>query len=307
MNNAIPAYLLSGFLGSGKTTTLNNLLTQRPQNEQWAILVNEFGELGLDDALLADDDATLIRQVSGGCLCCAQGPAFALALSQLASANPTRLFIEPTGLGHPAQIRTQLEQHPALSFYATFTLVDLTQLLDPEYRHDSLYQQMLAEASYLVLNKVDQVTAEQLQWAQQYLSEKYPGIKKFTVTYGQLPLEYFKMPAPLHNQKTASGAIQQIARWEQKGCGYQSCSWQFSSTTTFAHDQLLELLRHYQVKRVKALIHTDRGWRSLNGLGQQIESRVAKSAPIAKLELIHSQRLDWPDIESKLKMLRLDK
>lgn len=96
--------LVTGFLGSGKTTTLLHLLSQKPSGEKWAILVNEFGEIGVDGALLADSGATL-KEVPGGCLCCVNGLPLQIGLNTLLTRNqPDRLLIEPTGLGHPAQI-----------------------------------------------------------------------------------------------------------------------------------------------------------------------------------------------------------
>ena len=61
--------LITGFLGSGKTTTLLHLLAHKPANEKWAILVNEFGEIGIDGALLADRGATLKEIPAAAVLC----------------------------------------------------------------------------------------------------------------------------------------------------------------------------------------------------------------------------------------------
>ncbi len=64
--------LITGFLGSGKTTTIRHLLTQKPEDEVWAVLVNEFGEIGIDGALLSDSGAVL-KEIPGGCMCCVNG------------------------------------------------------------------------------------------------------------------------------------------------------------------------------------------------------------------------------------------
>ena len=93
--------LITGFLGSGKTTTLLHLLAHKPANEKWAILVNEFGEVGIDGALLANRGAAL-KEIPGGCMCCVNGLPLQVGLNMLLKqTKPDRLIIEPTGLGHP--------------------------------------------------------------------------------------------------------------------------------------------------------------------------------------------------------------
>nr|CBX70012.1 hypothetical protein YEW_IU38090 [Yersinia enterocolitica W22703] len=91
--------LITGFLGCGKTTTIRHLLSQKPEHEKWAVLVNEFGEIGIDGALLADSGAVL-KEIPGGCMCCVNGFPMQVGLNMLLQqAKPDRLLIEPTGWG----------------------------------------------------------------------------------------------------------------------------------------------------------------------------------------------------------------
>ena len=101
----IPTHVMAGPLGAGKASLIKHLLAQRPANERWAVLINEFGQIGLDAALLTqDDDGIALGEVAGGCLCCVNGAPFQVGLGRLLrKAKPDRLFIEPSGLGHPAQ------------------------------------------------------------------------------------------------------------------------------------------------------------------------------------------------------------
>ena len=112
----IPCTLVTGFLGAGKTTVINQLLATKPNDERWALLINEFGRIGIDGALLAssqDNDLEqkniAIREVSGGCICCTSQLPLQIAISRLLSDNhPRRLLIEPTGLAHPRELILQL-------------------------------------------------------------------------------------------------------------------------------------------------------------------------------------------------------
>ena len=103
---AVPTNIITGFLGAGKTSAIVHLLQNKPKNERWAILVNEFGEIGIDGSLMqgqySEEQGIFIREVPGGCMCCAAGLPMQIALNMLlAKAKPDRLLIEPTGLGHP--------------------------------------------------------------------------------------------------------------------------------------------------------------------------------------------------------------
>ena len=107
--SAVPTNIITGFLGVGKTTAILNLLKSKPANQRWAVLVNEFGEIGVDGSLFqgqqSEDQDVFIREVPGGCMCCAAGLPMQIALNQLlAKAKPDRLLIEPTGLGHPKEV-----------------------------------------------------------------------------------------------------------------------------------------------------------------------------------------------------------
>ena len=80
----IPTHLIAGPLGAGKTTLIRELLAQRPAGERWAILVNEFGQIGLDAALLTTGaDGIALGEVAGGCLCCVNGAPFRVGLGRL--------------------------------------------------------------------------------------------------------------------------------------------------------------------------------------------------------------------------------
>ncbi len=110
----IPTHLIGGPLGAGKTSLIRDLLAQKPAHERWAVLLNEFGQIGLDAALLSTDaDGVALGEVAGGCLCCVNGVPFQVGLGRLLrKAKPDRLLIEPSGLGHPLQLLAQLGEAP---------------------------------------------------------------------------------------------------------------------------------------------------------------------------------------------------
>ena len=163
----IPTHLIAGPLGAGKTSLIRHLLGQRPANERWAVLINEFGQIGLDAALLStDDDGVSMGEVAGGCLCCVNGAPFQVGLGRLLrKARPDRLFIEPSGLGHPAQLLAQLQSPPwtgVLAVQPAVLVLDAPALAAGIPLPDA-QQQALDSAGLLVMNKastVDEIASQ---------------------------------------------------------------------------------------------------------------------------------------------------
>ena len=129
----IPVNIVSGSLGVGKTTTINHLLSLRPENERWAVLVNEYGLVGLDAALMKTDasvkgsSGVLIKEVAGGCICCSAGFMFEISLVLLLQRRPDRLLIEPTGLAALSGILDTLDKpgvREAVDVRAVLCLLD---------------------------------------------------------------------------------------------------------------------------------------------------------------------------------------
>lgn len=176
MVQASETILVTGFLGTGKTTLLRGWLAQRPPGERWAVLVNEFGALGVDRALLggdaggrdaeaagrdADPGEVAVVEVAGGCACCAAQVAFGATLVRLLRRGPWhRLFIETTGLGHPARLVDQLRA-PGLAgrlwLRPPVAVVDATRAglyFDPGHPGHALAADQLALARAVVLNRI---------------------------------------------------------------------------------------------------------------------------------------------------------
>ena len=161
----IPTHVIAGPLGAGKTSLIQHLMAHKPPHERWAVLVNEFGQIGLDAALMSQgSDDIAITEVAGGCVCCVNGAPFQIGLSRLLrKSRPDRLFIEPSGLGHPAQILKQLGEAPWLGVLA---LQPCVMVLDAQAMAQGkplpkTQQDALKSAGLLVMNKSNSVPNEQ--------------------------------------------------------------------------------------------------------------------------------------------------
>ncbi|TXD96894.1 GTP-binding protein [Psychrobacter frigidicola] len=184
----IPCTLVTGFLGSGKTTIINQLLTAKTEGARWALLINEFGRIGIDGALLAsaqnrcgDKSQIAISEVSGGCICCTSQLPLQIALTRLlADHRPERLIIEPTGLAHPRELIRQLSAphwQTALSMQAVITVLSGVQWQNEKYRTHEGFQAHVRAADVVVINRYEQFSENCQQDLQQWVATLNPQAK----------------------------------------------------------------------------------------------------------------------------------
>lgn len=319
--------LITGFLGSGKTTSILHLLAHKPADEKWAVLVNEFGEVGIDGALLADSGA-LLKEIPGGCMCCVNGLPMQVGLNTLLrQGKPDRLLIEPTGLGHPKQILdilTAAVYEPWIDLRATLCVLDPRQLLDSKVMANDNFRDQLAAADVIISNKADRMTAESEQafdaWWQEHAGERL----HIRATQGNIDPALLDLPrlnlAPLpesaahahsHGQKKGLAALSLPAhqRWRRSlnsGQGYKACGWIFDADTTFDTIGLLEWARLAPVARVKGVMRIAEGLVRINRQGWDLHIETQNVAPPdSRIELITESEADWNALQASLLKLRL--
>lgn len=318
----IPCHIITGFLGTGKTTAILQLLAGKPEGERWAVLVNEFGEIGIDGAMLQGQGA-IVREVAGGCMCCAAGLPTQVALNLLLGrGKPDRLLIEPTGLGHPAQILRMLEgeyYRDLLEPRAVITLVDPGHLAQPRYRDNTTFQDQVALADVLVGHKADRFDemdrAAFKAWAEG-LTPRKQAIG--WCSHGQLDPAWLELPrtaeaegadamhhhSPSSQETAGPGAElpagEDFLRREAQGLDHHACGWLFSPETCFDFDALFSLFNAQEAQRLKAVMITDQGVFAFNAEGGVLSVRELDDALDSRVELIHPQLLDWNELEQAL-------
>nr|WP_201548736.1 GTP-binding protein [Psychrobacter sp. Pi2-1] len=184
----IPCTLVTGFLGAGKTTVINQLLATKPDDERWALLINEFGRIGIDGALLArsqdnelEQKNIAIREVSGGCICCTSQLPLQIAISRLLSEHhPQRLLIEPTGLAHPRELILQLSAphwQTALKMNAVITVLSGEQWQQIKYRDHDGFQAHVRDADVLIINRYTQLDTSEKQTLVEWITTLNSQVK----------------------------------------------------------------------------------------------------------------------------------
>ncbi len=154
---AIPAWVITGPLGSGKTTLIARWLAAKPEAENWVVLLNEYTDAGIDALTVAASarGAYDVRLVPGGCLCCAGEADFRRNLQDLIDhVKPAGILVEPSGIGHPGGIVEELLAHEAaggIILRGVIGLVDPSQIDSTE--ETAVAVREIADA--LVLTKSD--------------------------------------------------------------------------------------------------------------------------------------------------------
>ncbi|CAH0992372.1 Zinc-binding GTPase YeiR [Sinobacterium norvegicum] len=319
--NAIPTNIITGFLGAGKTSAILHLLKAKPADERWAVLVNEFGEIGVDGSLFqgqhSEQQQVYIREVAGGCMCCAAGLPMNIALSQLLTrARPHRLLIEPSGLGHPIEVLAALSTEyyrEVLSVEKILTLVDARKLSDERYTGHTTFNQQIAIADVIVGNKQDLYQDQHKTQLAQYVKAKACSEVKIVLTeQGRLTTDLLQggttttidAAAHQHQQQPrdtldesplpACGYI----KAENKGDDFGSIGWRFEPEKLFNRDRLLAFLNGLEVERMKAVFITEQGIYGYNLTSDALTEVELDDCMQSRVEIIASEFL--PSWEQQL-------
>lgn len=161
----IPVTIVTGFLGAGKTTLVNQLLAQCG-DAYVGIIVNEFGEVGIDGQLIVADDQPLI-EITNGCVCCTVRKDLSVAVGELlqrAGRPVDRLIIETSGLADPAPVLqsflADVELLQRVELESVIAVVDAHHVL--LHVGDDLVREQIAFADVVVVNKVEMTSAQEL-------------------------------------------------------------------------------------------------------------------------------------------------
>ena len=209
----IPVNIIAGPLGVGKTTTINHLLELRPENEKWAVLVNEYGLVGLDAALMSTGNSSgqpsgvEIKEVAGGCICCSAGFMFQVSLVLLLQRRPDRLLIEPTGLAALSGILDTLDRkgiREAVDIRSVVCLLDPARYKEDVQRKE--VQDQVEAADVLLASRSDIATSMQLQEFQSWAEAIFPPkIQIEQVVRGAIPLAFLDLVTGRNSSPVRAG------------------------------------------------------------------------------------------------------
>ena len=186
--------LITGFLGSGKTTFLNRLVNQVPPDQKLMILMNEFGEVGLDGTLIEGDDFDMLEISRGSIFCVCVKTDFIKSLNQIAhTIKPDLLIVESTGVANPTALKKDL----SLSiFHDRFLLTDQICIIDAAcfedvYESYASVEKQIESSSLFVINKIDLVSREQIETIKNLVRTHNSSARFIETTFSNIPIEPF--------------------------------------------------------------------------------------------------------------------
>ena len=252
----IPLTLISGYLGTGKTTLINNLL--RTSKKKIALLVNDFGDVNIDETLIESKTDSLLS-IAGGCVCCSYGNELIETLESMNSSEllPDHIVLEASGIALPSKIIQTVSLMNFLSFYGTVLLTDASRIqaqLNDVYISDTIRLQ-IHQHDLLVLNKTDLIGKEDLSNCMDALLKNFQ-IRKVLTTVNAHIEEKDMLLDFVPNEKYKRAEIK-----SEKKMGHGFISSTIKPTGTIDTDALSTLLRNptYNIERAKGFFKNKNG------------------------------------------------
>ncbi|MGN1158519.1 MAG: CobW family GTP-binding protein [Agathobacter sp.] len=197
-------YLVTGFLGAGKTTFLKNFI-QMFSSQRLHVIVNEYGKEGIDGKLLQEVGTVLDEINNGSIFCSCRLDKFEEVLQKALESQPDVIVIEASGLSNPTNVRkimAQKDKFPGLEYMGSICLVDAKRF-HKVYQTATVVKKQISISDIILINKTDLATKEELENVRQTIRAHRPDIEIYETSYGKIEtawLEKMKKP-PLSTER----------------------------------------------------------------------------------------------------------
>jgi G3E family GTPase len=282
IDTRIPVLVVSGFLGSGKTTLVSYLLkTAQANGARIAVVSNEFGALGIDQALLGQGGEAYV-ELEGGCVCCQLSDELVKTLQTLwERVRPDGVIVETSGIALPFDTQLQVWREPICRWVEddmAVVVVNAEQLLE---RRDleGTFEDQVSSADLLALNKIDLVPQQSLDQLEAILHSMAPDTPIVRSVQGQVDPSVLFPPdlRGLRALRRAAGATPTPHLHES----FQA--YELAVEDGIAPDLIVERLHNLGMLRGKGFVRTSHGLRLVQGVGRRIELTEPQFAPPAAL------------------------
>jgi cobalamin biosynthesis protein CobW len=282
LDKRIPVLVISGFLGSGKTTLVSYLLKEaQAKGARIAVVSNEFGALGIDQALLAQGGAAYV-ELEGGCVCCQLSDELVNTLQMLRErVSPDGIIVETSGVALPFDTQLQVWREPVCRWVdddMAVVVVNAEQLFE-QRDLEGTFEHQVSSADLLLLNKVDLVPQKSLESLEAVLHRMAPDTPVVHTIHGQLDPSVLFPPEVrgLRAQRRTAGAAPTPHRHES------FLAYELAVEDGVEPDTLIERLRKLGMLRGKGFVRTSDGLRLVQGVGRRIELTEPQVSPPAAL------------------------
>jgi len=203
-----------GFLGAGKTTFIKHMMENPLRDEKLVILVNEFGEVGIDGLILYGQGAQVaeVVELPSGCICCTMASDFRRQVLELHERfAPDRMVVEPTGVATISQIMQILEGEDLRPLYSDLGLIhllDASEFLSFIKSHRHFIENQIRRSRSVLLNKADRVKPMMLELLVSSIKEIHPGVIVYPTSFGRVEASVLEtlLGIPRRDENQLAGA-----------------------------------------------------------------------------------------------------
>lgn len=203
--------LITGFLGSGKTTFLNRVIRVFPPDRKLMVLMNEFGEMGIDGQLVEGEDLDMLEISKGSIFCVCVKTDFIRGLARIArDIQPDMLIIEATGVANPGDLKKDLKLsifQDRFQFKEQVCIIDAENFLDT-YETFASIEKQIETSTLFIINKKDLAQTEAIDQIKDTVSRHRSTPEFFETTYSDIPLERI---SPILQSKANTGTVHESA------------------------------------------------------------------------------------------------
>jgi cobalamin biosynthesis protein CobW len=267
----VPALVVSGFLGAGKTTLVKHLIADaQRQGLKLAVISNEFGELGIDRALLQEEGGPGYVELEGGCVCCQLSGELLNTLQNLwETIHPDRVVVETSGVALPFETLLTFWREPITEWVGESLAVVVVNAEQVAQGRDleGTFEQQVSSADLLVLNKVDLVPHDSFGRLENLLHEMAPGAPLIRSIQGQIDTMAVFPSIPAQGTSPNSKRKPELLPHTHEVFESQELSFPDNITP----EQLIQQLQPLQALRIKGIVHTSQGLKLVQGVGPRVD------------------------------------
>lgn len=267
----VPALVVSGFLGAGKTTLVKHLIADaQQQGLKLAVISNEFGELGIDRALLQEEGGPGYVELEGGCVCCQLSGELLNTLQNLwETIRPDRVVVETSGVALPFETLLTFWREPVTEWVGeslAMVVVNAEQVAQGRDL-EGTFEQQVSSADLLVFNKVDLVQPDSIGRLEDLLHDMAPGAPVIRSIQGEIDTSIV-FPS-ISGKKTIPTSQRKPEFLPHTHEEFEAQELSFPDDLT--PEQLIQELQPLNTLRIKGIVNTSEGPKLVQGVGPRID------------------------------------